>query len=197
MYVVYNCTNKCIILSDLRAEIGPRKIIDLERVSPRESIDRSPDLRAALKMNRLRLVKHTVVRSNSGVSPSEPKVIEKTIERTIEKQTLDEDRLKVLISEAVAESRTSPDLDIENKVAQAMGNSVDKLVDRLRDQLNIGILNEEGKKLIETPIDPARLAEIQQKSIKKITDNIEVGGSKPKRINITNRKSVTDLADEI
>ena len=49
----------------------------------------------------------------------------------------------------------------------------------------------------EIPIDPARFAEISQKSVEKISEGIETSGPKqPKKIRFRN-KNIQNLADEI
>ncbi len=54
-YIVHNLTERTIILSDLQVEIGPHKKINLEKIADRAAVDRSCDLKLALKTKRISL----------------------------------------------------------------------------------------------------------------------------------------------
>ncbi|KKM23190.1 hypothetical protein LCGC14_1617740, partial [marine sediment metagenome] len=101
-----NLTNKAIILSDLRAEIGPHKMLDLEKVAERTAVDRSYDLRLALSTKRLRLCSQGVV---SKTSKPEVFVVEKIIEKHHHhesgQQGLDEARLAALMKKIMLENQ--------------------------------------------------------------------------------------------
>lgn len=204
MYIVHNQTTKTVILADLKAEIGPKKILDLERVAHRDHIDRSHNLRQAIQSRQLRLVKHSVVKSNKVVT-AEPSVkvveVEKRVEKTIERDKLDDDRLKDLIRQTIAEEISKgqqPAGDIAATVRDAVGSSVDALRDSIRDQLNnIQIAGPGQPEKEEQFIDPSKLAELQAKSINKITDDIETGGDQSgRKIKIKN-SNVHDIANEL
>lgn len=184
------------MLSDLRAEIGPRKVLDLELVMERSAIERSRDLRQALHSNCLRLIKHSVIRTPEKIVDPPVRVIEKTIER----EKLDEKRLTKLIREVISdEMQNAPDrpVDVEDQIKRAVGNSVGDLVGSIRDQINSLQINPREENTLDTPIDPRQLADLQQKSINKISENIETGGdSKTQKIRIIN-PNLRDLASEI
>ena len=191
-----------MILSDLRAEIGPRRILDLEQIAHRDIIERSRDLKQAIKTNRLRLVKHSVVKTRKvAKQPVPPTIIEKTVvEKTIEKHKLDEERLRNLIRDTVAdEIQKGNREDIGETVRRAVGSGVKDLQDAIRNQLNnIHIVSPgEHQQSDEVNIDPEKLAELQQKSIERISDGIETSGpSKTRKVRITN-SNVRDLANEL
>lgn len=191
------------MLSDLKAEIKPHGILDLERVVPRSAIEDSKDLKHALKSRHLQMGRHSIVKTKSLAKG--PQVIH-TLEKTIEKEReLDEDRLAELIRNVVKEERGSyiPEpakqtQDISEVVQKAVSNSVSELINSIRDQIGtIQAQPNNTQQVINTPIDPAKFAEMSQKSISKISDDIETGGAnKARKIKFRN-DSIHDLADEI
>lgn len=196
MYIVHNMTTKTVILADLRAEIGPKKILDLEKVSHRDIIDRSHDLRQAIQSNRLRLIKYSVVKTHAVAA--KPDTPHETV-KIIEKDKLDDDRLRDLIKQAIAEEigRTRDDSDsVEDTVTRIFRNGVKELQSSLRDQIsNLNVSGNQPKEIEESIIDPERLAELQQQSVNKI--EIETSGANQgKKVKIINT-NLNDLADEL
>lgn len=198
MYIVHNLTNKTVILSDLKAEIGPRKILDLEKVAHRDAIDRSYNLRQAIDSNQLRLVKYSVVKTHAHPNQDVSDRI-----RIIEKDKLDDNRLIDLIRQTITEEmgrNQRPTENVEGAIKRVISSSVMDLKDAIRDQINNlsvpgGVVNKTPEE--EQFIDPAKLAEMQQKSIKKMTEEIETGGKQEsKKIKITN-SNIRDLASEL
>jgi len=198
LFTVHNLTTKTVILSDLKAEIGPRKIIDLERIAHRDIIERSRDLKQAINTNRLRLVKYSVVKTRQEAKPV--KVLPRTIvEKTIERDTLDEERLRNLIRDTVAnEIKQDNREDISEIVKQAVGSSVKDIQNVIRNQLNnIHVASPGKQQLDEVNIEPDKLANLQQKYIESISGEIETSrSSKIKKVKITN-SNVRDLADQL
>ncbi len=198
MYIVNNITGKTVLISDLKAEIGPHKILDLEKVVDRASIDRSPNLRQALQTNRLRLVKHSVIKTKKQVVHENVKIIEKTIER----EKIDEARLARLIRSVIQEEHTN-NKDIEDRVHKAIGGNLKEIVSDIRKEIQSGfsrvrIESPKEKNIVEESIvDPVKLAELQQNAIKKISEGIEISDTKkPKSIRLINKK-LDDLASEL
>ncbi len=196
MYIIHNLTNRTVILSDLRVEIGPKRVLDLERVTARHSIDASADLREALYTKRLALGRHTLIRTKA------PKVVEKVVERVIEKHSIDEEKLRELIKSTVSEQMNKQQQhgDIEDKVKRAVSSSVGSLISDIRDTIsNIQIAPQQQKtQTQDLNIDPEKFAELSQKSIEKISSDIETGGPvKTKTINIINKRDASDLANEL
>lgn len=193
LYVVTNLTNKTITLTDLRAEIGPHKVLDLERVADRFSIDRSYDLQVAMQNKLLRLVKHTVIRTNRPVE-APPPVETRVIERTIEKQVnnFDEQKLAAIVRQVMNEQKPAqpqPDDMADTK------NDLKSLLESIRSQLNS--VHPVRSDINEPGIDPSRLADLQQKSIEKMSQEIETGGQREvKKIKITNT-NLKNLAGEL
>ena len=194
MYLIRNLTSRTIILSDIRAEIGPYKILDLERVIARRDIEGSANLRDALTSKQLQFVKQTVVQLPGSHSDVVEKTETRVIERTIEKHSLDEKRLKQLIREAVKDmGHKSPDTDIEKSVSNALTNSLGPLLESLR---KMGGLPEES--IPGDVIDPKQLAELQQRAIERMSENIDSDSIKTrKKIRITNTQNLNDLANEL
>lgn len=188
MYIVRNMTNRTVILSDLRAEIGPHRILDLEKVVSRSDIDRSFCLRTALERKTLQCVKRTAIPVDP-IPPATVQVVEKSF---------DEDRMKDLIREVMDEKRDTP--DVENSVKRAVNQSMDSLIESIRDQIYGAMSGNQGqKKLEETGVDPVRLAELQQAAINKISAEIDDERvKKGKKIRIVNSKqNVEDIAGEL
>jgi len=57
MYIVKNVTRHPVSISDLRAEIAPGKVEDLDRLSTRYRIDQSKDLNIAMRRGALKVLK--------------------------------------------------------------------------------------------------------------------------------------------
>lgn len=187
-YIVHNLTKRTIVLSDLRAEIAPHKMLDLEKVADRAKIDRSYDLRTALQTSRLRLCSQGVV---SKATKPEVQVVEKVVEKHHhhESQTLDEARLLALIQQAMQQSpRSRPQLDSSQQILEAMADL----------QRKIEAIGGEEVKNIDLPsIDPVKLAELQSKAIDKMSEDIETSNAKTgKRVILKNTK-LDDLASEL
>jgi len=205
IFIIHNITDKHIMLSDLKAEIKPRGILDLERVVTRAAIEGSRDLKHALKSKRLQLGRHSVIKTKS--MSQQPQVI-RTLEKTIEREReLDEDRLAELIRSVVKEesSKTEsplttpePTQDVGDVVQKAVSSGMNDLLSSIRDQINsIQPQGTVDKQIDEIPIDPKKFAEMSQKSVEKISDNIETSGPKKAKKIKFRTKNIQDLADEI
>lgn len=214
MYIVRNLTNKTIILSDLKAEIGPYKIMDLERIAARVDVERSKDLEGALGAKQLQFVKQTVVRIPTERSipkpPRLPKVEQNAapafdesklvnlIKSAVQQPVFDEARMKDLIREVINENKQ---LDIEEAVSKAVASGVTPLVDRLRDQINAGpvpVSTSESVKNDDSGINTEQLAELQQRAIENMLQEIQPDTiKKGKKIKIINQRDVGDLANEL
>ena len=189
------------MLSDLKAEIRPRGILDLEKVVSRTAIESSRDLKHAIKSKRLQLGRHSVIKTKVIAEP--PQVIH-TLEKTVEKEReFDEDRLANLVRSVIKEEgEKRPDLQppqpsINEVVKDAVSNSVGELMNSIRDQISSIQPIKTDSQIDDIPIDPAKFAEISQKSVEKISENIETSGTtKAKKIKFRN-KNIQDLADEI
>ncbi len=195
MYIVNNLTSKTVILADIRAEIGPRKVLDLEMVIDRHKIDRSRDLRRAIQGKQIRIVKYSVVRVEK--EHEEPK-IQIIKERIIEKEKIDEERLTILIQEAVRNRSIEEKTEIEDRVSKAVSGGLKEILSSIREQLNSVKISSDADIVEDTLIDPELLANLKQKSIAKISEEIETsGGDTGKRIVIKNRRNIDDLASEL
>lgn len=198
-YIVSNLTSKTIILSDIKAEIGPHKIMDLEQITHREAIDRSYNLREALQTNRLALVRHSVVRTEVKKShqPAEPVHHHHFVEKTIEKESMNEAKIEQMIKNALSEQSKMH----QQPVQPESNNDVKDLLMSIRDKLNnINVAGTPGQEnaSFESQMDMAKIAEHQQKSIEKLSGEIETNQQKTnKKITITNTKNLKDLAGEL
>lgn len=194
-YIIHNITSRTIILSDLRAEIGPHKMLDLERVAERAAIDRSHDLRLALDTKRVRLCSDGVV--SKTVKP-EIQIVEKIIEKHHhhevehhhheEKSGLDEARLIEMMKQVMQENQPAPAPADSNKaVLDAMA--------ALQQQIK-SMGGEDASDLMPS-IDPVKLAELQAKAIDKMSKDMETGNKKTGRKVILKNTRLGDLADEL
>lgn len=191
-YIVHNLTNRTIILSDLRAEIGPHKMLDLEKIAERTAVDRSYDLRLALSTKRLRLISQGVV---SKTSKPEVLVVEKVIEKhhhhETGQQSLDEVRLAALMKKIMLENQVAPQLapaDSSKQILEAMSAL----------QSKIDAMGGDDSSNADMPsIDPKKLAELQAKAIDKISQDIETGIKKPGKKVILKNTHMGDLASEL
>lgn len=189
------------MLSDLKAEIKPRAILDLEKVVTRTSIDDSCDLRNALTHKWLQLGKHSIIRTRAKAPPP-PQIIERRIETRIEKHIgseLDEDKLAALIRQVVKEEvqgNKPADINIGENLKGMVQSSIDTLISSIQDKIG-DIQPQQGNEVEEVLIDPAQFAEISQRSVEKISKDIETSEpKKPKKINIRN-KNIYGLAGEL
>ena len=191
-YVVHNLTKRTIVLSDLRAEIGPQKMLDLEKVAERTAIDRSYDLRLALDTKRIRLCSQGIV---STIAKPEVRVIEKVIEKhhhhKQEIQTIDEVRLAALMRRIMKENQEASQpapTDSSQQILRAMSAL----------QAKIDAMGGEESSGINMPsIDPEKLAELQAKAINKMSESIETGIKKTGKKVILKNTNLDDLANEL
>jgi len=193
MYVVHNTTNKLVTLSDLKAEIGPRKILDLEKIAHRDQIERSYDLKVALTKKYLRLIKHSVITVHQVPKQKNP-----TPEIIHHVEKFDDEKLLSLIKETISEEiQKQKSEDIGSTLKHAISSGVKDLQESIRNQINNIKISPDSHVETEVIIDPEKLAELQQKPISKITESIETSGSsKGKKINVIN-SNVKNLADEL
>ncbi len=137
MYIVRNLSKRTIIIADLRIEIGPHKILDLELMADRNAIDKSPHVRQALRNKQLSLVKRSVVKSRYKVPVKreveiqhEVQVIEKQINKTVEAQ-INEEKLTDLITKVLDKHADSNQPKAESsvdeqKIADLVTQAMDK-----------------------------------------------------------------------
>lgn len=197
MYVIHNLTSKTIILADLRVEIGPRKVLNLEQVASRSAIDNSRDLKRALAEKRLALTRHSIIEAEKPVERS--RVIEKTTVQQIDERQLSR-LIKQAVSEELSQYKDHPkqNPNIEKTIQKAIANNMGGLVDSIRDRINNVQVNQPLQREPELSIEPEKLAELSQKSVEKLSGEIETGGqNKAKSVRIINKKSATDLANEL
>ncbi len=203
MYVVHNKTNKTILIADLRLEIKPRAVIDLELVASRSSIDCSHDLKKAFRNKWLLLGKHSVIKTNAV--PSEPesahkhthevKVIEK--ERDFNEQRMAE-LVRSVVQEEVRQNSSTSSGEEATNVRKAVADGLNALQQSIREQINsIRVPAAENDE--EMLIDPKQFAEMSQKSIDKLSQDIETTESRKlgKKYKIKSNKNLRDLADEL
>ena len=185
-YVVRNLTSRTIILSDIRAEIGPHKMLDLEKVAEREKVDRSYDLRLALDTKRLRVC------SDGVVSTIKPKVVERVIEQhhyhEQPQPAIDEARLAAMMRVIIKENQPVPQQGSNEEVLNAMA-----AIQKQLEGIDAGDISRSDM----PNIDPAIFAEMQGKAVAKLSENIETGNKKTGRKVILKNTRLGDLADEL
>jgi hypothetical protein len=187
-YIVHNLTNNTIVLSDLRAEIGPSKILDLEKVASHDAVVRSYDLKLALSSGRLRLC------NNAEKKPPQPQIVEKIVEHHHHHNTqvapaepsLDADKLLSMMEKLLRENNNS----INAHVAQAVND--------LKDQIAVTPRAVEQRTEVEDiGIDPQKLAELKSKAIDKMTDEMETNTNTKMSKKVSIKANMADLADEL
>ena len=186
----------------------------MELITNRNAIDRSSNLKHALNVKQLSLVKRSVIKEkihkevhnkvNVVKEITEAKIDEDKLTNLIEgilnkhkpeqlNPSMDESKLKDIISNAI-NGKSTKEVDIEGQVDKAVGRSMDKFVNSIRDKINVPV----GAEIQENGIDPEILAELQQKAVDKISQDIETNKPKQtKRIKLRTRKNISDLADEL
>lgn len=155
------------------------------------SIQSSSDLSRALSSKSLLLVKQTIISTNTiePVQPSDPN------------PGLSEDKLKDIIRSVVQEQLETNKINsnLENTVEKAINSSMSTIMDSLRDKLNsVGTVNPTNKKEEEDfSVSPEKLAELQQKTIEKISQEMQSNeNKKTKKIKITDHR-LSDIANEL
>ena len=190
-YVVHNLTKNTIILSDLRAEIGPSKILDLEKVATHEAIIRSYDLKLALDSARLRLCNNSVKK--------QPKIVEKIVEHhhhhtehhttlaPVAEPAMDTDKLLSMMGKMLKENNNS----INAQVVQAVND--------LKDQIAAAPRTSDSKNIDpeDVGIDPQKLAELKSIAIDKMTDSMETNVINKTGKKLSIKSNLNDLADEL
>jgi len=192
-YIVNNPTESTVILPDLKVEIGKNKIIDLEQMIDRESIEKSCHLKQAIKLKKLRLVRFTSVKLEAPVQPPPVQIVEKTV--TVEKErALDEDKIVSLVKKIVDEQKSDIDTKLGNLVPD-----ISNILSKFQDKIESISPTKRNDDFVDTGIkvDQEKLAAAQQQSLDKMTNQIETNDSKHKKIKIINKKNLNDLADEI
>jgi len=179
-FIVHNLTTRTIILSDLRAEIGPQKMLDLEKVADRLRIDRSKDLRSALDTQKLRICSQGVL--TKSVTPTV-----QTIEHHHHAQNLDEVKLADLMRRVIQEQSLSVN-NVTNVQLLQILEALQKKLDTI----------STGEDTTDVPtMAPEKLAELQGKVIDKMSDNIETGIRKSGKKVILKNTKLGDLAHEL
>jgi len=184
------------MLADLRAEIKPRGVLDLERVTSRVNIEASNDLRAALRSKILQLGRHSVIRIKEIVET------EHTTTKVVERERdLDESKIAEMVRAAVKaeiQGQPQPDhkLDDVNEVVRtAVTKGIDELMGSLRDRIN-SVQPATQQPQNEPVVDPEKIAAISQAAIEKIGGEIESGAPSLGKKYKTS-KSVRDLANDL
>lgn len=190
MYIIQNLTNKTIMIPDIRVEIGPRKIMDLEKVIERSSIDKSVDLKNAISSRHLALTRFSTISAPISVR-KESKIVEKSPEP---QNNLSEEKLNSIIRKAISdEIKQRQDTNISDTVKNAIHSSVGELMSSIRSQINTVNVPQ-----VENSISAEKLAEISQKNVEKISQNIESSDQKIKpKVSIINKGNLNNLANEL
>lgn len=139
----------------------------------------------------MQFVKRTVI-----PPPPSPPSVEKTIE--IHKPVFDENKLTDIVRNVVKEqlNANDPASHLEATVQKAMTSGMKNVMDALREKLN-SVNVAPSQSGTEVNIDPTKLAEIHQKAVEKVSQEIDVDKIKRgKRIKFKDT-SISDLAKEI
>lgn len=109
--------------------------------------------------------------------------------------SISEERLAEIIRKVVKEEIKQEPTDVGSAVENALNKTVGGLMTEIRDRINSVGPQADHK---EPAIDPHRLAEISQKSVERLSEDIETSGSKntKKKIQIINA-DLKNLANEL
>lgn len=202
MFLVHNQTERPVFLGDLRAEIPIGKMIDLERLASEAAINDSGDLRHALKLGILKIIKQTVVKSDKKTAPQVvEKVVEKIVERTVE-PSISEDKIAALLKDALAGlTNNNIDKKIEEALTANMAN-VSNLISSIKDDIkNVSTAQPATPTTVEKKekpiIDDKKMADLIQKSINQIEIETSPNAQASKKIRIINKSNTKDLASEL
>lgn len=190
MYIVNNMTSKTINISDLRVEIGPHRIVDLEKIVTLSAIEQSLDLVRAFDQKLLRVIRHTVVKTNKELKPVNPQL-----------SAISEDVLLSIRDEIRSLNNSG---DVDDKIKNIVHGNLKDVVQTLREDIATGFKNvaknssKDESKNQDNGVPPEKLAELQQRSIAAMSEDIEMGvNKKPKVVKIINKKKLSDLANEL
>ncbi len=195
-------TTRTVVLSDLRAEIGPKRVIDLEKIARRDAVEESHDLKHALNSKRLQLVKSSVVKKQTVVQRERVKIIEKVIHREKE----DNQKLIEMLRQVVREEMPK---QVESAVQEQKSPNMDGIADTIKSQIEsmrsdirkqIGSFSPVSESKLGPAIDPEKLAEITEKPVQRITESLETShmNKNAKKFVITNqKKNLDDMANEL
>jgi len=108
MYIVKNMTCHSIVISDLRAEIRPGKVEDLDRLGPRYRVDESKDLHIAIKRGALKVIKKDDPSRPSSLTEA-PIIIQEQDNETVLKQMQEmEKRIVERVNAQVQKAEATP-----------------------------------------------------------------------------------------
>lgn len=190
MFEVFNLTNTTVIIPDLRIEIGPRQSFDLTLAASREDISNSKHLQTAIATKKLGLGRHTVIiRNNEPPAPPSLPV------------GVDENKIKSILRDILSEQKQA---DVELTIQQAISSNMNPLLDALQKKIdNIGpavvVQSVDNASVVSgsSPVvDPAKIAEIQQKSLENMTQGMESSEQKPYQ-KIVIKSNLKNIADQL
>jgi len=183
------------MLSDLRAEVKPRGVLDLEMVANRSTIEGSRDLQSALKSKILQLGRHTVIHTPAK-SPEKysNQDLAKIVRQAVKDEMISNKSEPVVIMQPPAPVAAQPSDDMMKNVVQ---DGFDKLLNSLRDKIDaIQPRTESPQTKQESSIDPAKFAEISQNAVDRISEGIETSDTQfGKKHKI--KKNIHDIANEL
>lgn len=181
MFQVYNQTNNIVYLNDLRAEIGPKQIVDLTAIAKREDIVRSRDLKTAIHTKRLGLGRQSVV-TVPVPPPPEPVNV-----------GLNEEKIRSIIEEVLAK-QSAPTPSQSSTDLTPLLETISKKLDSMQ---SVGPVASSADKQIDTLIDPTKFAELQQKSVQQMTDSIETSEPKKPKTIVIKDHNTQRLVDQL
>lgn len=151
----------------------------------RANLEQSNHLQQALRNKSLRLLKHSVIRSEQKI---------KTAETPTEKPKpsgISEDRLVTIIKQVLQHEREQNQSNLERQINETIGEGINRLVESVKGKLHT-ISSDQHEDIV---IDEKQLAELQQKSIEQI--KIESGGSSHAKKVVVKNTNLRDIANEL
>jgi phosphopentomutase len=184
MYFVINISNppRVVVISDLGLTLGPRKSVDLEKTKGLRDIEKSQDLRTA--------VKHRLVQVRQSVkAKKEPKVKEIIKETGLNDKDIG--KIRDIIKEEVGKSSHTQSQPELLQVLQQLTKTLESQKDR---PVLVQTLDKSG--VTDEQISDEKLAEIHARAVKHLASGAEAHVNYQQR-NEDTGSSIDEKADEL
>ena len=167
-YIIRNTSGRTVLLEDLRVEIKPNALIDLEKVARRIDIENSIDLARAFSLKLLKVVKRTKpVREKVKVKKQ---FSEEQLRSMVEAATLKAMKKAKEKKESLDVSKLQD--SIKRQISSSLGEKVDEKMDMLLKAIQnipaIAATSAGPGQEIGPEVDISKLAEAAQKGVDTI-----------------------------
>jgi hypothetical protein len=160
----------------------------------REEIVKSRDLKHALHTKRLGMGHHSVVITPTP-QPTTTQIYNTTNTTEV---NFDEEKIKGMIRDVLSE-QPPVSIDMGDSVQKAVHNSMNPIIDALQKKIESIQTTPvaEQTKPEEKFISDEQLAEMQQKAVQKMTQNMESGENKKTKTFVITGSNLHNIADQL